>query len=143
MKIIFLDHQGVMYIKKHPHPGTLELFDVECISVLNSILETTGCEIVISSDWKYWVDITEMQKFYLSQGIVKTPLAYTEKRPGGDYAKERSIEINNYVESHPEISSWVSVDDLDMRSYLTNFIYVEKVLEGIKSVKDDILKFFN
>ena len=33
MKIIFLDHQGVMYIQKHPHPGTLELFDTENIKI--------------------------------------------------------------------------------------------------------------
>ena len=38
MKILFLDHQGVMYIKKHPNPWKLDLFDEECIKTLNTIL---------------------------------------------------------------------------------------------------------
>ena len=39
MKVIFLDHQGVMYIKHHPNPGTLDDFDSKSVNILNSILK--------------------------------------------------------------------------------------------------------
>lgn len=38
-KILFLDHQGVMYTKTHPDHKTLDFFNPECIEILNKILE--------------------------------------------------------------------------------------------------------
>jgi len=142
MKVIFLDHQGVMYLKKHPNVGKLDPFDSECIKVLNSILIQTGAEIVVSSDWKYWVTLDEMKKFYLDQGIIKSPIDYTTKRPGQDYAKERSIEILEWLGNN-SVDRWVSIDDLDMRNYLKNFIFVEDINQGIKGidVKEKLLKY--
>ena len=67
-KILFLDHQGVMYTKKHPNPGVLDNFDSENIKVLNKILEKDkDIEIVVSSDWKTWVSPSEMNDFYIKQ----------------------------------------------------------------------------
>ena len=69
MKVIFLDHQGVMYIKPHPNPGKLDDFDINTIKVLNSVLLTDSTiEIVVASDWKYWCSLEEMGDFYQKQG---------------------------------------------------------------------------
>ena len=135
MKIIFLDHQGVMYIQKHPNPGTLEIFDLENIKILNSILQKdSDIEIVISSDWKYWVTLEEMQMFYEKQGIVKKPIAYTPKTlvySKNNYPKQRSVEIKNWLILN-KVKKWVAIDDLNMCKYLDNFIWIDEPEKGLK-----------
>jgi hypothetical protein len=71
--------------------------------------------------------------------------------------QERSIEIKQYLQDHPEITHWVSIDDLNMgipqthESWgdlemdwgLTNFVLTPKRTEGIKQtgIKEKILNF--
>lgn len=132
MKVIFLDHQGVMYLKENTKPGMLSNFDHECVTALNEILNKTNAEIVISSDWKYWVKIEEMQKFYLDQGIIKSPISYTQT------SNCRSNEILIWLDNNTSVSKWIAIDDMDMRS-LKNFIWITNS-NGIKDVVDDCIK---
>lgn len=131
MKILFLDHQGVMYIKPHPNPGVLDDFDKETVDRLNSILEEDPViEIVVSSDWKYWVTLEKMKKFYLLQGILKAPIDYTEKSLYNG-SQQRAIEIKSWLSANPAVTQWVAVDDLDMRPYLDHFVWIDKPTEGL------------
>ena len=150
MKILFLDHQGVMYTKKHPSPGILDNFDIECVDVLNYILERNpDLEIVVSSDWKYWVSLEEMQSFYKKQGIIKVPIDYTRKTDIyciNILAFQRSNEIKDWLSVNiTNITKWVAVDDLDMRKYLENFIFISEPLIGIKdeNTKSEIMNCIN
>ena len=178
MKILFLDHDGVIclstqwggrYKKKgfDSNPETpmdirMDSFDTKAIKVLNHIIEKTGCEIVVSSDWKRWGTLEQMQNMYVKRGI-KPPIALTpdlkECTVHGnnfvwskewDLEQTRSIEIKQYLHDHPEITNWVAVDDLNMSDEegwknwgLSNFVLTPKSYEGIKQcgVKEKILKF--
>jgi hypothetical protein len=131
--ILFLDHQGVMYTQTHPHPGTLDSFDVEAVAVLNSILDTDPLiDIVVSSDWKTWVPLDRMRAFYLEQGIRKAPIDYTPTTEtyGHPYALYRAKEIQAWLSANP-VDSWIAVDDLDMRPYLSNFVWISSPLVGL------------
>jgi hypothetical protein len=149
MKILFLDHQGVIHFKPVVWPtGNPELrnFDPESIKILNKIIEETDCEIVVSSDWKTWVDLPRMQSFYIQQGIIKSPIGYTPNLEfSGDIALSRSKEILAWLKFKGEVSTWVAVDDLDMRSHLERFVFVEDVETGIKSnlIYNSIIKFLS
>jgi hypothetical protein len=66
----------------------------------------------------------------------------------------RVIEIKQYLQDHPEVTHWVSVDDLNMGKNgedwkdewaIDNFVLTPKSNEGIKQsgVKEKILKFLN
>lgn len=193
MKILFLDNDGVICLdnnwggrfKKYKkwlklHPETISQkevdvyhrfddFDKKAVKVLNEILETTGAEIVVSSDWKKHANLQELGDYYESQGICKRPIALTPSFIGSEkpkdfswsfsmrYEQERSLEIQQYVRDHPEVTHWVAVDDLNM-SYnivysdgeegiqswgLKNFVHTPRMQEGIKqaNVKEEILKF--
>jgi len=145
MKVIFLDHQGVMYIKPHPNPGTLDDFDSNNINILNFILRADpSIEIVVSSDWKYWVSLERMREFYTAQGIIKAPYDYTPKTElyGKPYESFRAKEIINWLENHT-VTKWVSIDDLDMRTYLKNFVWIDKPNEGIsqKGAINNLLQY--
>lgn len=198
MKVLFLDNDGVIclsnnwggrakkwakYRSENPNSSNdkkdapvdvrFDDFDEKAIKVLNSILEETGAEIVVSSDWRFHANLEELGDYYESQGIIKRPIAITSRtedvnpelwkvlRFRADLELERSIEILDWLEKHPEVTNWVAVDDLDMsvdflskhfthkdsendeKPGLTNFVHTPRSNEGIKQsgVKEKILKF--
>ena len=100
MKVIFLDHDGVICLstewgsrhKKQrklgrkltqsvmslPTDARFDNFNKKAIETLNEILEETNAEIVVSSDWKRWATVEEMGEYYESQGLKKKPIAFTK-----------------------------------------------------------------
>ena len=184
MKIIFLDNDGVICLannwgsryKKQDKWGGRKLsmssneiptqyrfdnFDKGAVKVLNEILEETGAEIIVSSDWRFHATLEELGEYYLSQGIIKKPIGVTDMfkdifprewsglRFRADLELERSMEIGHWVENHPEITHWVAIDDLDMsveflslnflskdgsddNPGLTNFVHTPRSSECIK-----------
>jgi len=187
MKVIFLDHDGVICLsnnwgnrfKKQKDWGgrklsmtTLEMpveyrfdnFDEKAVNVLNEILEETGAEIVVSSDWKRWATVEEMGEYYESKGIIKKPIAFTDSILYDDYEdfpwhrkceleQTRSLEIAQYLGLNTVITHWVAIDDLNMSLQsegdkewgLKNFVLTPINNEGIKQtgIKDKILNFLN
>lgn len=191
MKVIFLDHDGVIclssnwggrskkwakYRSENPESSTDKMhapvsvrfdnFDEKAVQLLNKILEETGAEIVVSSDWKGWANVEEMGEYYESQGIIRKPIALTRNigdctweneekeswfwNPRWDLEMTRVVEIRQYLHDHPEITHWVAVDDLDMGKNgepwknwgLDNFVLTPRSNEGIKQsgIKEKILK---
>ena len=193
MKVMFLDHDGVICLssewgdrnkkrnkwggnklsmspKEMPVEYRFDNFNKKAIIILNEILEKTGAEIVVSSDWKHWASVEEMGEYYESKGIIKKPIAFTpdinkcdwfdnwEWSKDWDLEMSRVIEIKQYLHDHPEITHWVSIDDLDMGKIgkrrgvefehdwaLDNFVLTPRGNEGIKQsgIKEKIIKFLN
>jgi len=137
MKILFLDHQGVMRLKPVCwSTGKPELndFDKSAVKNINDIISETDCEIVVSSDWKLWVDLSEMQRFYRSQGLIKVPIGYTtdkssEIKSRDDIARLRVEEIKEWLH-YNDVSTWVAIDDLDLRE-LERFVFIEDSKRGM------------
>lgn len=148
MKVLFLDHYGVLSLSKQPVTRTessmisgseyddaklFDDFDKDAIDILNDIIDVTGAEIVISSDWKRHKTLSGMCEFYQQQGIKKMPIDYTAWLPGPDtYHEQRATEINTWLEQHPEITQWAAIDDLYMGYWLSNFVWTKHVHLGIK-----------
>lgn len=190
MKVIFLDHDGVIClsnnwggrikkwakyrsanpdsdkeIKNAPVSVRFDDFDKKAIKILNEIIEETECEIVISSDWKLHATLDELGDYYELHNISKRPIDLTPNigkctvhgnlfiwSPRWDLEQTRTIEIRQYLHDHPEVTHWVSVDDLNMGKIgedwkdvwaIDNFVLTPKSNEGIKQlgIKDKILKF--
>jgi hypothetical protein len=107
--------------------------------------------------------VDEMGEYYESKGIIKKPIALTPDlgqctwysdwiwSSQWDLEMTRVIEIKQYLHDHPEITHWVSIDDLNMGKNgeawkdwgLDNFVLTPSSSEGIKQsgIKDKILKF--
>jgi hypothetical protein len=187
MKVIFLDHDGVICLSNNwgsrfkkqakvrtkltqsvrelPVDARFDNFDKKSIKVLNEILEQTGTEIVISSDWRIWCSIEEMGDYYESQGIIKRPIGYTGNvideskvtwHRNWDLEGTRSLEIQGWLSEHPEVTHWVAIDDLNMGKTglhystefehewgLDNFVLTPLSNEGIKQVgiKDKVMSY--
>ena len=130
MKVIFLDHYGVMcraslgtIRTKTSLPTSQELqgrlpwepFDPACVSILNGILATTLADIVIASDWKHSKNLTDIGDFYAAQGVIKRPIDVTSDVNGNfeRYALRRTAEIKQWL-IHNDATAWCAVDDLWM-----------------------------
>jgi len=184
MKIIMLDNDGVICLSNNwggrakkwakyrsanpdvdftnrPIDFRFDDFDEKAIKVLNEILEETGAEIVVSSDWRLHANLEELGDYYISQGIIKRPIAVTDMfkdifprewnafRFRADLEIERSMEIGHWLKNHPEVTHWVAIDDLNMsieflsknfshskdddkNPGLSNFVLTPKASQGIK-----------
>ena len=197
MKVIFLDNDGVICLSNNwgerakkwanfkrdnpeveftdrPVQCRFDDFDDKAVKVLNEILEETGAEIVVSSDWRLHANLEELGEYYESQGIIKKPFAVTDIfkdifpkewnafRYRAELELERSMEIGHWLQNHPEVTSWVAIDDLNMSPEflskyfsnseddtknpgLSNFVLTPRSREGIKQsgVKEKVLKFLN
>lgn len=166
MKVIFLDHDGVICLSTEwgsrfkngdGLDSEFDRFNDKAIKVLNQILEETGAEIVVSSDWRHHTSLEQMQELYKIRGVKKLPIGYTDSVvdiKGLDYLEHnRQVEIRHWLSQHPEVTHWVAVDDLNMspdfcKKYgdsegLTNFVLTPRSKEGIKQsgIKEKIIKF--
>lgn len=165
MKILFLDHDGVICLSPQwgKRKKTQSLFDPFCpksVKVLNEIIRETNCEIVVSSDWRLHCDLDVMQKMYKERSILKAPIAYTKIFSDSDddileetweykdryqiAARVREKEILEWLENHPKVTSWVAVDDLPMNK-LPCFVHTVYPYEGIKQsgIKEKIINYLN
>jgi hypothetical protein len=188
MKVIFLDFDGVVclstewggrknkkvkYLKEFPGsiendmPGFIKMdnFNDKAVKVLNSILEETGAEIVVSSDWKLYCTLEELQEMFIKYGVIKSPIDTTpnveleydkQYYTKGELAEYRVMEIKSWLKHNPEVTHWVAVDDLDLgekfgpisgnsNGGLKNFVLTPKSSEGIKQlgIKEKIINFLN
>ena len=150
----------------------MDNFNDKAVKILNSILLETDAEIVVSSDWRLHANLDELGEYYESQGIIKKPIAVTDIfkdifpkewnafRFRAELELERSMEIGHWLQNHPEVTSWVAIDDLNMSPEflskyfsnsedeaknpgLSNFVLTPRSREGIKQsgVKEKVLKF--
>lgn len=184
MKVIFLDNDGVLCLYKdhgsrfnkqdklygngeRPDHNEIEILtrfdnlDKKCVEVFNEILEKSGAEYVVSSDWRKYATLDELGFYYLSQGVNKRPIGFTDFFdyeiwsksdlipegtffPREAYEKERYFEITKWLNEHPEVTHWVAIDDMNLakkfrlysgeteRSWgFENFVRTDEV-EGIK-----------
>jgi hypothetical protein len=153
------------FVNDAPVDVRFDDFDKKAIKVLNEILEETGAEIVVSSDWRCHANLEELGEYFLSQGILKKPIGVTKllgqcNQPENypwmekwDLEQSRSLEIFQYLHDHPEVTQWVAVDDLNMGKNgeswkdwgLNNFVLTPKSHEGIKQsgIKEKVIKFLN
>ena len=192
MKVIFLDNDGVICLSNNwggrtrkwnkfkklnpeatsdtvaPVEVRFDDFDKKAVKVLNNVLELTGAELVVSSDWRLHATLEEIGEYYLSKGILKAPIAFTKRYIGCDkpdefewvrrtmYEQQRCIEVRQYLTDHPDVTHWVCVDDLELGEKdsnglleqkwgLSNFVHTPRMNEGIKQsgVKEKLLEYLN
>ena len=116
MKIIFLDIDGVLNSVKYDNErsdgeGNI---DISRLSLLKQLADKTDALIVLTSSWrKHWDPSgiltdevgKELERTFCDSGVFlfdKTPVL------GG----HRSFEISAWLEAHPEIESFVILDDI-------------------------------
>lgn len=140
MKVIFLDHDGVIclspqwgsrykkqrkfYQREKIRPYKIEEipielrfdnFDKKAVKILNKIIEETDSEIVISSDWRFHATLEEMQEMYRLYGVIKAPIGMTKSLSEFDSEANALFSYKNWLERIRclEIQRWISENSID------------------------------
>lgn len=131
-KIIFLDVDGVL---NHPHSNEdITVVCPKCVNKLKIMMDQTLAKIVISSSWRLNKRNKKTLFRYLRAMGVNESVVVGETRDLRNDGKTRAEEINDWL-SNPnlyqskhkntyvnrwQVSSWVSLDDMDLASIQPN-----------------------
>ena len=153
MKIFFIDIDGVLstsscWGKGDNNKWGAYMFDSKCVAVLNFILQETGADMILSSDWRHHYTLQEIREIFAHNGVIKGPIGFTERSPtytAMNLESGRADEIKHWLKVHAWKGDikWVAVDDLNMDEWLhPNFVFCSRVQEGIKrtGLKEKILE---
>ena len=153
MITLFLDIDGVLatdkqfgqspdsstYIRKYRcYP-----FDNRCVKVFNKIFKNFDIKIVLSSDWRLFYSLPEIQDIFKINGVQKIPEDFTQKEDlSMDPKRSRALQIQKYIEEN-NIEQFMVIDDINFGNYFEDcFIHTKYTSEGIKQsgIREKILK---
>ena len=123
MKVIFLDFDGVLdtayyesYLEQRGHPSCDEdgrpIFDPMCVGYLKRIIEKTNTKLVVSSDWKYYDSLKELQNLWVNRQMPGRLLDIT---PNNKIC--RGAEISEWLSKKEDITNYVILDDLSADNF--------------------------
>ena len=136
-KIIFLDFDGVLNSEKYlaAHEGYGVMLDPTRMVLLKQIVDATDAKIVLSTSWReHWSnDLTKCD----STGVLMNRLFDTyglqifDKTP--KLHKRRETEIKTWLDQHPEVESFVVLDDMLLSAdYLKgHFVKTSNYFDGL------------
>lgn len=114
IKVLFLDIDGVLCLHEY---GVVNwddniddyVFDEQCCRRLKEILDATGCKLALSSSWRLQKkDCLNILRQLRPFGITSADFI-----GGTPNMTHRGDEVMTFVERHPEIGTFVAVDDED------------------------------
>lgn len=119
-KVLFIDFDGVLNNRSHWFLVAAEDIDYEnpsshlsetLVKRLNKIVETTNCNIVISSAWRYHHSLADLRKYLKEKGF-----NYGEKII--DVTKHisprnREIEVEEWLSRNTNVKQFAIVDDIE------------------------------
>jgi hypothetical protein len=166
MKTIFLDIDGVLatntqfsmnrakFWRRNPNMEELNVpypWDKGAVDVFNEILEATGAEIILSSDWKLYFSLNNLNEIFQFNGVNKSPIGVTSNLfiASGNLEMTRAGEIKEYITEH-NIENYVVIDDLNVGKYMKltcddDKFFITTNRDGIKQsgLKEKIINKLN
>jgi hypothetical protein len=105
MKVIFLDIDGVLNCDRTPNPRKFPfIVDPKLLARLRRLLDLTGAEVVLASNWRFDPVGLLAAKYY------KVPFVDTLPDEGDP---PRCQPILDWLQMHPEIERFIVIDDED------------------------------
>lgn len=117
-KIIFLDFDGV--VNAFSEPESLRYLSKKCVGNLNVLLHLTGAGIVVSSTWRIGRTMADLRQILVNAGLnfPRKVIGMTPRGPG-----RRGTEIGLWLKDHPEVESFVILDDdSDMEPFMDRLV---------------------
>lgn len=114
IKVLFLDIDGVLCLHEY---GVVNwddniddyVFDEQCCRRLKEILDATGCKLALSSSWR----LQKKDCLNILRQLKPFGITSADFIGGTPNLQHRGDEVMTFVEQHPEIGTFVAVDDED------------------------------
>ncbi|MCJ7801479.1 MAG: HAD domain-containing protein [Candidatus Marinimicrobia bacterium] len=119
MKVIFLDIDGVLVTRNSmkyqylnfPDDASIR-FSKNAVKNLNKLIRLTKAKIVISSTWRLFHSLEELQNIFKKQRIRGEIISTTSiERAPVEEDIPRGQKIADWLAQHPEIEKYVIIDD--------------------------------
>lgn len=115
IKVIFLDVDGVLnckYTRAKTKRG-FTFVDHSKILRIKKIVDITGAKVVLSSDWRYDRDDPKCNQEFLelTERLAKEGISFYGFTPIINGGFNRGIEIQSWLDKHPETETFVILDD--------------------------------
>lgn len=93
-------------------------FNLACVLALNDIIEATGATIILSSSWRKYFDLDQMEEIFINNGVIAFPEGSTHIKSIKDVddEKKRTDEIVAFIR-YCGIKNWVVIDNYDLKKY--------------------------
>lgn len=127
LKVLFLDIDGVLNSRRsqmafgaYPHDFSakgMACFDMVAVALVRRICRVSGCSIVLSSDWRYTTTA------HAAANALDLPIMGSTPQLAGS----RGLEINAWLNEHPEVTHYAIVDDIAamLPSQQANFVQTD------------------
>ena len=135
-KVIMLDIDGVLNpsCSMADRRFTRQICDDGCVERLKRIVEATDAKIVLTSTWRFGALmpecpslVAEFDRLRAEMKLYGLKIFSVTKKLG-----RRDDEIMNWLEHHPNVESWVAIDDdsFDMTSVIEaeRFVHTNTVI---------------
>ena len=119
MKVIFLDVDGVLN-----HGRQIEKVEDDKIQLLKQIIDETNAEIVLSSDWRYWLNTDDEDMILLERKLSSVGIDIMSSTPMTKHGC-RGAEIYQWINEWQgeKIDKFVILDDrYDMKPYMNRLV---------------------
>jgi len=118
MRVVFLDFDGVLNAETSEVDDSVEMWsaswlDRAMVQRLARLVERAGARVVVSSSWRQRRTIAELQEILGVHGFAVAILDVTPRhtRPAEGERLVREGEISAWLAAHPEVTSFVILDD--------------------------------
>lgn len=125
MKVCFLDFDGVFTLT-HACYLLGDYVDHAAVKILNKFLVDNEFKIVVSSTWRKGSTALELSSYLKLSGFNSGLLFYDDFKTKS-LSGFRGEEIAEWLSRHPEVQSYIIVDDDDdmLPEQLDNFVHVD------------------
>ena len=133
-KVIFLDIDGVLNSNFWNEDHQKEIsdgkyIDTEKVKLLAKLVNRSDASIILHSGWRFWFD-SDLKPMRPEAGYLEsllgdegisvagmTPDLTTEEiRKTKKFSKVKADEILMWLKNHPDVHSWVVLDDLELHN---------------------------
>ncbi|MDE7464451.1 MAG: hypothetical protein K2M48_05420 [Clostridiales bacterium] len=114
IKVLFLDIDGVLCLHEEGVVNWGEntnddVFDEQCCRRLKEIIEATDCKLALSSFWR----LQKRDCLNILRQLKPFGITSADFIGGTPLMDHRGDEVMTFIERHPEIGTFVAVDDED------------------------------
>ena len=106
------------------------VLDPLAINLLNQITDATDAVLVISSTWRILTPIEDFRSIFKKLKVHGVVYDVTPRFGG----KHRGVEIQSWLDSHPEVTSWVILDDDSDMDHLMPWLLKTSMARGLRTI---------
>jgi hypothetical protein len=105
--------------------------DPSAVKLLNEILEASKAKVVVSSTWRLGNPLECIDKMLKFHGFTGELIGMTEAWLDRDKYPQRGNEIQEWLDRHPDVGSFVIIDDDSDMAHLMNHLVKTQFAEGL------------